>query len=72
MGRSDMAVVRSLRDRRQAKQSLCSMLRVHEDLGLTKDIRHIDATDVRRYRPAKYGATAQVVALKPISAQAQR
>ena len=65
-GRSDMAVVRSLRDRRRAKHVAVRMLRVHEDLGLTKGYSaYPTLPDVRRYRPTKYGATAQVVALKP-------
>jgi len=37
-GRSDMARVRSLRDRRQTRRVAVRTLILHDDLGLTKDV----------------------------------
>jgi hypothetical protein len=54
-GRSDMALVRSLRDRRRVQQVAVRMLAVHDELGLWKEpTLYPTLPDVRRYRPARF------------------
>ena len=50
-GRSDMALVRSLRDRRIVRQVLVHTLIVHDDLGLSKGpTTYPTLPDLRRFR----------------------
>lgn len=54
-GRSDMALVRSLRDRRRVQQVAVRVLRLHDDLGLWKQpTSYPTLPDVKRYRPSKF------------------
>lgn len=58
-GRSDMALVRSLRDRRRVEQVAVRLLILHDDLGLYGEMPHYPTLpDVRRYRPALYAKAA--------------
>ena len=53
-GRSDMAVVRSLRDRRQVRHVAVRTLIAHDDLGLTKGMAaYPSLPDVARFRRAR-------------------
>ena len=57
-GRSDMAVVRSLRDSRQRTVSV-QLLLLHDDLGLTKGITHYPTLpDLRLYRCRPHAAAS--------------
>ena len=54
-GRSDMALVRSLRDRRQLRQVAVRTLILHDDLGLTKGTTaYPTLPDVHRLRPVRF------------------
>lgn len=58
-GRSDMAVVRSLSDRRIARQVSVRTLIVHDDLGLWKQPTSSPSLpDLRRFRPARFAQAA--------------
>ncbi len=62
-GRSDMALVRSLRDRRRVRQVAVRTLILHDDLGLTKGITaYPTLPDVQRLRPARFPPIAAVQA----------
>ena len=53
-GRSDMALVRSLRDRRIVRQVPVHTLIVHDDLGLSKGpAAYPTLPDLRRFRPGR-------------------
>ena len=52
-GRSDIAVVRSLRDRRRSLQVRVSVLIDHDDAGFGVDTRYPDLPDLRFYRTAR-------------------
>jgi hypothetical protein len=54
-GRSDMALVRSLRDRRRVQQVAVRTLSLHDELGLWKQpTLYPTLPDVKRYRPTKF------------------
>ena len=54
-GRSEMALVRSLRDRRRAQQVAVRTLILHDELGLWKQPTFYPTVpDVQRYRPTKH------------------
>ncbi len=54
-GRSDMALLRSLRDRRQLRQVAVRTLILHDDLGLTKGTTaYPTLPDVHRLRPVRF------------------
>ena len=54
-GRSDMALVRSLRDRRLVRQVAVRVLVLHEDLALWKEMPgYPTLPDVRRFGPARF------------------
>ncbi len=58
-GRSDMALVRSLRDRRQVRQVSVHLLIVHDDLGLWKEpTRTPSLPDLSLYRRTIRAAAA--------------
>ena len=62
-GRSDMALVRSLRDRRRVRQVAVRTLILHDDLGLTKGITaYPTLPDVQRLRPARFPPVAAIQA----------
>ncbi len=53
-GRSDTALVRSLRDRRQVRRISVNLLAVHEDLGLWRDLpRYPSLPDLSLYRTSR-------------------
>ncbi len=52
-GRSDIAVVRSLRDRRRTLQVRVSILIDHDDAGFGVDTRYPGLPDLRFYRTAR-------------------
>jgi hypothetical protein len=57
-GRSDMALVRSLRDSRILRQVAIRTLVLHDDLGLVKQPTcYPTLPDVRRFRPARFALT---------------
>ncbi len=61
-GRSDTALVRSLRDSRIVRQVAVRTLVLHDDLGLVKQpTGYPTLPDVRRFRPARF-APADAVA----------
>ena len=71
-GRSDTALVRSLRDRRQVRQVSVRLLIVHDDLGLCKQpTRYPTLPDVERFLPRRF-ARARPQAPLPAAAQARR
>ena len=54
-GRSDMALVRSLRDARLVREVAVRILVLHDDLGLIKQPTPYPALpDMRRFRPARF------------------
>ena len=54
-GRSDMALLRSLRDRRQLRRVAVRTLILHDDLGLTKGTTATPTLpDVHRLRPMRF------------------
>jgi len=58
-GRSDMAVVRSLRDRRITRRVSVHTLIVHDDLGLWKQPTSSPSLpDLPRFRPARFAQVA--------------
>ena len=70
-GRSDMALVRSLRDARIVRQVAVRTLVLHDDLGLAKQpTRYSTLPDVRRFRPARFAPAAAPAA--PTSAPRRR
>lgn len=59
-GRSDMALVRSLRDRRSVHHVAVRILILHEELGLWKEMPgYPTLPDVQRFRPARFGHTGR-------------
>ena len=57
-GRSDMALVRSLRDTRIVRQVAVRTLVLHDDLGLVKQpSAYPTLPDVQRFRPARFVPT---------------
>jgi len=69
-GRSDMALVRSMRDRRIIRQVAVRSLIVHEELGLWKQpIGYPTLPDVQRFKPSRFPrATAPSVRLARLAA----
>jgi hypothetical protein len=66
-GRSDMALVRSLRDRRLLRQIAVRTLILHEDLGLTKGVTaYPTLPDVHRLRPTRFPQVAATQAPRPL------
>ena len=66
-GRSDMALVRSLRDRRQLRQVAVRTLILHDDLGLTKGTTaYPTLPDVHRLRPVRFPRIAAAQAPRPL------
>lgn len=62
-GRSDMALVRSLRDARLVRTVAVRALVLHDDLGLVKQPTPCpDLPDVRRFRPARFAPAAALAA----------
>jgi len=62
-GRSDMVLVRSLRDRRRVRQVAVRTLILHDDLGLTKGVTgYPTLPDVHRLRPARLPPVAAIQA----------
>ncbi len=58
-GRSDMALVRSLRDRRKLRQVAVRTLILHDELGLTKGATaYPTLPDVHRLRPVRFPRVA--------------
>lgn len=58
-GRSDMALLRSLRDRRQLRRVAVRTLILHDDLGLTKGVTaYPTLPDVHRLRPTRFPQVA--------------
>ena len=58
-GRSDMALVRSLRDSRIVRQVAVRTLVLHDDLGLAKQpTLYPILPDVRRFRPARFASAS--------------
>ncbi len=56
-GRSDMALVRSLRDSRLVRQVAVRTLVLHDDLGLVKQPSlYPTLPDVRRFRPVRFAS----------------
>ncbi len=54
-GRSEMALVRSLRDRRVVRQVAIRTLIIHDDLGLWKEpTAYPMLPDVQRFRPTRF------------------
>ncbi len=65
-GRSDMALVRSLRDSRIVRQVAVRTLVLHDDLGLAKQpTLYPTLPDVRRFRPARFAPAAARAASVP-------
>lgn len=53
-GRSDMALVRSLRDRRVLREVAVRILQMHEDQGLWKEMPgYPTLPDTRRFKPVR-------------------
>jgi len=70
-GRSDMALVRSLRDSRIVRQVAVRILVLHDDLGLAKQpTSYPTLPDVRRFRPARFAPAAARAAPAPQRRQA--
>jgi hypothetical protein len=66
-GRSDVALVRSLRDRRQVRRVAVRTLILHDDLGLTKGMTAYPILpDVQRLRPARFPPITTTQALRPL------
>ncbi len=66
-GRSDMALVRSLRDRRQLRRVAVRTLILHDDLGLTKGVTaYPTLPDVHRLRPKRFPRIAATQAPRPL------
>ncbi len=66
-GRSDMALVRSLRDRRQVRRVAVRTLILHDDLGLAKGVTaYPTLPDVHRLRPTRFPQVATNQALRPL------
>ncbi len=64
-GRSDMALVRSLRDSRLVRQVAVRTLVLHDDLGLVKlPSLYPTLPDVRRFRPRRFAAAAAPTATR--------
>lgn len=64
-GRSDMALVRSLRDRRIVRQVPVRTLIAHDDLGLWKQpTAYPTLPDVQRFRPKRCVRVGHVVTLQ--------
>lgn len=66
-GRSDMALLRSLRDRRQLRRVAVRTLILHDDLGLTKGTTAIPTLpDVHRLRPMRFPRVVATQAPRPL------
>ena len=66
-GRSDMALLRSLRDRRQLRQVAVRTLILHDDLGLTKGTTaYPTLPDLHRLRPVRFPWIAAPQAPRPL------
>ena len=71
-GRSDFALVRSLRDRRQVRQVSVHVLILHDDLGMWKQpTLYPTLPDVERFLPRRF-ARARPQAPLPAAAQTRR
>ena len=65
-GRSDMALVRSLRDSRIVRQVAVRTLVLYDDLGLARQpTRYPTLPDVRRFRPARFAPAGAVASPAP-------
>ncbi len=72
-GRSDMALVRSLRDSRIVRQVAVRTLVLHDDLGLAKQpTGYPTLPDVRRFRPTRFAPAAAPAAPAPAPAPRRR
>lgn len=66
-GRSDMALLRSLRDRRRVRRVAVRTLILHDDLGLTKGVTaYPTLPDVHRLRPTHFPQVAATQAPRPL------
>ena len=66
-GRSDMALLRSLRDRRQLRRVAVRTLILHDDLGLTKGVTaYPTLPDVHRLRPMRFPRVVAPQAPRPL------
>ncbi len=64
-GRSDMALVRSLRDARLVRTVAVRLLALHDELGLVKQPTLYPALpDVQRFRPARFAPAGAVPRLR--------
>ena len=64
-GRSDMALVRSLRDARLVRKVAVRTLVLHDDLGLVKQpASYPSLPDVQRFRPARFALAGTVPRLR--------
>ncbi len=65
-GRSDMVLLRSLRDRRQMRRVAVRTLILHDDLGLTKGVTaYPTLPDVHRFRPMRFPRVVASQAPRP-------